>query len=180
MDKLWCIQTVEYYSVLKGDELPRRTWRPLKCILPRERKWRCPLLSCVWLSATPWTAAGQAPLSMGLSRQECWSALPSLLQGIFPTRGLNPGLPQWRQILYHLSRQGSPLSERGQSEKYIWSYLHGILERSELLVARGAWTRGALRVLRWWDSRAWSCSGGIHVTVCLFKAVKYTPRVNLM
>ena len=33
-------------------------------------------LSCVWLFATPWTAAHQAPLSMGFSRQECWSGLP--------------------------------------------------------------------------------------------------------
>ena len=32
----------------------------------------------------------------------------SLLQGIFPTQGLNPGLLHWRQILYHLSHQGSP------------------------------------------------------------------------
>ena len=32
-----------------------------------------------------------------------------LLQGIFPTRGLNPGLPCCRQILYSLSHQGSPL-----------------------------------------------------------------------
>ena len=30
-----------------------------------------------------------------------------LLQGIFLTQELNPGLPQCRQILYHLSRQGS-------------------------------------------------------------------------
>ena len=29
------------------------------------------------LLATPWTAAYQAPPSMGLSRQECWSGLPS-------------------------------------------------------------------------------------------------------
>ena len=28
-------------------------------------------LSCVQLFANPWTAAGQAPLSMGFSRQEC-------------------------------------------------------------------------------------------------------------
>ena len=36
-------------------------------------------LSRVRLSATPWTAAYQAPLSMGFSRQEYWSgvALPS-------------------------------------------------------------------------------------------------------
>ena len=32
----------------------------------------------------------------------------SLLQGIFPTQGLNPGLPHCRRILYQLSYQGSP------------------------------------------------------------------------
>ena len=34
----------------------------------------------------------------------------ALLQGIFPTQGLNPGLPHCRQILYHLSHQGNPLT----------------------------------------------------------------------
>ena len=34
------------------------------------------LLSRVRLSVTPWTAAHQAPLSMGFSRQEYWSGLP--------------------------------------------------------------------------------------------------------
>ena len=32
----------------------------------------------------------------------------SLLQGIFPTQGSNPGLSHCRQILYQLSHQGSP------------------------------------------------------------------------
>ena len=32
----------------------------------------------------------------------------SLLQGIFPTQGSNPGLLHCRHILYHLSHQGSP------------------------------------------------------------------------
>ena len=32
----------------------------------------------------------------------------SLLQGIFPTQVSNPGLPHCKQILYHLSHQGSP------------------------------------------------------------------------
>ena len=32
----------------------------------------------------------------------------SLLQGICPTQGLNPGLPHCRRILYQLSHQGSP------------------------------------------------------------------------
>ena len=136
------------------------------------------LLSCVRLSATPWTVTYQAPLSMGFSRQEYWSGLSfsspghlpdpwikpishalagrfftasatweahsyesksenrsvvsdslrlhelyspwnspgqntgigshSLLQGIFPTQGSNPGLPHCRRILYQLSHQGSP------------------------------------------------------------------------
>ena len=41
-------------------------------------KWRMKgkLLSHVWLLATPWTAAYQAPLSMGFSRQEYWSGVP--------------------------------------------------------------------------------------------------------
>jgi len=33
-------------------------------------------LSRVWLLATPWTAAYQAPPSMGFSKQEYWSGLP--------------------------------------------------------------------------------------------------------
>ena len=41
-------------------------------------KWKVKvkLLSHVWPSATPWTAAYQAPLSMGFSRQEYWSGVP--------------------------------------------------------------------------------------------------------
>ena len=41
-------------------------------------KWKVKVksLSCVWLLATPWTAAFQALLSMGFSRQEYWSGLP--------------------------------------------------------------------------------------------------------
>ena len=41
-------------------------------------KWKVEVksLSCVWLLATPWTAAYQAPPSMGFSRQEDWSGVP--------------------------------------------------------------------------------------------------------
>ena len=35
-----------------------------------------------------------------------------LLQGIFPTWGLNPGLPHCRQILYQLSHKGSPILKK--------------------------------------------------------------------
>ena len=36
----------------------------------------------------------------------------SLLQGIFPTQGLNPGLPHCRRILYQLSYQGGQDAQR--------------------------------------------------------------------
>ena len=47
---------------------------------------------------SPWNSPGQ---NTGVG--SC-----SFLQGIFPTQGLNPGLPHCRQILYQLSHQGSP------------------------------------------------------------------------
>ena len=40
----------------------------LACVLSR--------FNCVWLCATTWTAACQAPLSMGFSREDYWSRLP--------------------------------------------------------------------------------------------------------
>ena len=59
--------------------------------------------SHVQLFANPWTVQ-----SMEFSRQEYWRGSLSLLQGISPTQGSNPGLPHCRQILYQLSHQGSP------------------------------------------------------------------------
>ena len=46
------------------------------------------LLSCVQLFVTTWTVACQAPLFMGLPRQEYWSGLPFLSLGDLP----NPGI----------------------------------------------------------------------------------------
>ena len=47
---------------------------------------RC--FSHVQLFATLWTVARQAPLSMGFSRQEYWSACHALLQGIISHPGM--------------------------------------------------------------------------------------------
>ena len=48
-------------------------------------------LSRVRLFGTPWTVAYQAPLSMGFSRQECWSGLPFPSPGDLPNPGIEPG-----------------------------------------------------------------------------------------
>ena len=47
-------------------------------------------LSCVQLFATPWTVASQAPLFMGLSRQEYWSGLPCPPPGDLPDPRIKP------------------------------------------------------------------------------------------
>ena len=68
------------------------------------------LLSCynhVQLFATLWTVVRQCPLCMGFSRQEYWMGCRALLQGIFPTQGLNPGLLLWQQVLYHQGHLGN-------------------------------------------------------------------------
>ena len=68
------------------------------------RKWKWKLFSRVRLFATPWTIQ-----SKEFSRSEYWSWVArSLIQGIFPTQGLNTGLWHRRWILYQLSHQGSP------------------------------------------------------------------------
>ena len=52
-----------------------RTLEWIAISFPNGWKWKgkVKLLSCVRLLATPWTAAHQAPPSMGFSRQEYWS-----------------------------------------------------------------------------------------------------------
>ena len=53
-------------------------------------------------SATQWNRPWSSP------GQNTGVGSLSLLQGIFPTQGLNPGLLHCRRILYQLSHQGSP------------------------------------------------------------------------
>ena len=59
-----------------------------------------PIKFCLWHHGlcSPWSSPGQ---NTGV-------CILSLLQGIFPTQGLNPGLPYCRCILYPLSHKGSP------------------------------------------------------------------------
>ena len=85
----------------------RLVWRTLKV--------KVKSLSCDQLFATPWTAAYQAPLSLGFSRQEYWSGLPLPPPGdlpdpgsswVFPTQRSNLGLLLCGPTPYHLSHQG--------------------------------------------------------------------------
>ena len=60
--------------------------------------------SCVRLFMTLWTVAHQAPLSMGISRQECWSGLDISFSRDLPDPGTEPVSCVSctdKQILYH-------------------------------------------------------------------------------
>ena len=72
--------------------------------------------SGVWLFATPWTVAHQAPLSMGFSRQECWSGLPCPPPGALPNPGIKPRSP----ALQADSLSSEPLPRPGILEPHRW------------------------------------------------------------
>ena len=75
-------------------------------------------------SVTPWTVAYQAPLWNSPGKNTGMSC-HSLLQGIFLTQRLNPGLLHCRQILYHLSYQGSPVKEYTTVKVYLEGIIDG-------------------------------------------------------
>ena len=75
------------------------------------------LLICVRLFVTPWTVAGQAPLSMGFSRQEYWSGLPCPPPEDLPNPGIklrSPAFAIWATRgfcwakFWNSSGQGTP------------------------------------------------------------------------
>ena len=71
----------------------------------------CLLLSCficVQLIASLWTVAARVLCQWNYPGKNIGVGCHTLLQGIFPIQGSNPGLPHCRQILYCLSHQGSP------------------------------------------------------------------------
>ena len=76
------------------------------------RKWKkvkVKSLSCVRLFATPWTAAYQAPLSMGFSRQEYRSGLPFPCPGGLPYPGIEPRSPALEADALTSEPPGKPL-----------------------------------------------------------------------
>ena len=76
-------------------------------------KWKVKVksFSRVWLLATPWTAAYQAPPSMGFARQEYWSGLPL------------PSPSKGHSMTWNL--QISPSKEKGEK-----NYLRVMMEKT--------------------------------------------------
>ena len=69
---------------------------------------------------TSWTVAYQAPLSMGFSRQECWSGLPFPSPGDLPDPGIKPGSSTLQADALPSEPPGKPPALRG------WDYTGGM------------------------------------------------------
>ena len=78
-------------------------------------------------STTPWTVTHQAPLSMGLSRQEYWSRLPCPSPGDLPDPGIEPVSPVAPALqtdsLYHWATGEALKSDRERQISYDITYM---------------------------------------------------------
>ena len=72
-----------------GHKMPPKPWSKLR-LKGKKGSASVSRFSCVQLFATSWTVAHQAPLSMGVFRQEYWSGLPCLPPGDLPHPGIKP------------------------------------------------------------------------------------------
>ena len=92
-------------SPVKGEKGTRTSVWFLKSPLPWW--WWGPLCQ-VQLFATPWSVACQAPLAMGLPRQEYWSGLSCSPPGDLPDPEIELPSPALQMDSLLLSHQGSP------------------------------------------------------------------------
>ena len=89
-------------------------------VFTRDHPWYFTLLDCCSVAkscptATPWTVAYQALLSMGFAGKNAGVGSHSLLLGLFPTQGSNPGLLyllHWQVGSLPLVPSGKPLEVR--------------------------------------------------------------------
>ena len=114
-------------------------------------------LSHVRLLATPWTAAHQAPPSMGFSRQEYWSGvpLPSPLKGTpsvikiaqvwITVRIIKPGmLHLWCYDQKSVDEDGRGIGNGLEMRNIHWKYEVLLCREPEWGESRGHWWAG------WW------------------------------
>ena len=72
---------------------------------------------------TPWTVAGQAPLSMEFSRQEHWSRLPFSSPGDLPNPGIEPRSPALQADSLRSETPGKPNRLLSDSLMYFSTYI---------------------------------------------------------
>ena len=87
------------------------------------KAWRCESLSRVPLSATVWTVAHQAPLSMGFSRHESWSTMPCPPPGDHPDSWVKSRSPALQADILPSELPGEPRGLQYQVVKFPYKRL---------------------------------------------------------
>ena len=85
----------------------------------RDQKWKWSRVRPTLCD--PWTVAYQAPPSMGLSRQECWSGLPFPSPGDLPDPGIEPRSPALQADALPSKPPGKPIETKVYLKN--WDYL---------------------------------------------------------
>ena len=102
--------------------------------------------SCARLFATLWTVAHQAPLSMGFSREECWSGSPCPPAGNL----LDPGI-----------ETASPATPALQVDSLPWSHLgrspHGCVKGQNTAEWKPRFTVFKAQHFRWLGGKKLTC-----------------------
>ena len=121
LDPIGGLRNKEMSVVIVGPKVPYK----ICCLFRQSHSWFCLILPSNWCGVKsavlslqrvlsmhacmhtvasvesdslwpPWTAAFQALLSMGFSRQEYWSGLPFPSLGELPETGIQPTAPAWQ------------------------------------------------------------------------------------
>ena len=123
----------------------------------------CVRACCLWLYATLWTVACQAPLSMKFSRQEYWSGLPCL-----PARRLpNPGIKPTSLMSPALAGRFFTISTNWEAPQILY-YINSLLFKaetwmkwSELFIYTEYFRKTEQQVWRQWnrtlEQEEWQC-----------------------
>ena len=115
-----CPLCARHYSNYEKEEQARQSK------IPALQSLYCNMLGCSVMSSSL-QPHGLQPARLlcpwDFSRQEHWHGLPFSSPEDLPTLGLNPGLPNYRQTVYHLSHQGSPMAGGGSKGRgYMYTY----------------------------------------------------------
>ena len=102
---LWVNRSLQLSQWHTQDHVPLLKHQPFFCI-----PIIMSMFSHVWLFVAPWVVARQAHCPWDSTGRNTKVGSHSLLQGIFLTQALNPGLLHYKWIFYHLSHKGTLIS----------------------------------------------------------------------
>ena len=118
-----------------------------------KEKVKVKFLSHIWLFATPWTVAHQAPSPMEFSRQEYWSGLPYPSPGNLPDPGIEPRSPAMQADALPSETPGKPSMEGEGNSEAGWLTLEACMKGS----IQNGWTfldGKSVLLTNQWDARA--------------------------